>query len=212
MAQELRKGEECKVARYTGPKRRLSRREGVALFEKDIKAIEKKGAIAPGQHGAKMRRRVSEYGIQLREKQKAKRIYGMLEKQFRRYFNMASKVKGATGQVLLELLETRLDNIVYRLGFTASRAEARQFVSHGHVAVDGKKVNIPSLRVKVGQTIALLPKLGDNAQVKKSLEAHTTLPEWLDRKATVGKVLRLPGREEMEESINEQLIVEFYSR
>lgn len=200
------------MARYTGPKRRLSRREGLALFAKDLKAIERKGAVAPGQHGARMRRRISEYGLQLREKQKAKRIYGILERQFRKYFMIASKVKGATGQVLLELLETRLDNVVYRLGFTSSRAEARQLVSHGHISVDGKKINIPSLKVKVGQTIALSSQLGDNTQVKKSLEAHGALPEWLDRKATVGKVLKLPGREEMEESVNEQLIVEFYSR
>lgn len=200
------------MARYTGPKRRLSRREGIALFAKDVKSIEKKGAIPPGQHGARSRRRVSEYGLQLREKQKAKRIYGMLERQFRKYFDAASKVKGATGQVLLELLETRLDNVVYRLGLTSSRAEARQIVSHGHINIDGKKVNIPSYKVKVGQTIALSANLGDNAQVKKGLEQKGTLPEWLDRKATVGKVLRLPKREEMEESVNEQLIVEFYSR
>jgi small subunit ribosomal protein S4 len=200
------------MARYTGPKRRLSRREGIALFAKDVKSMEKKGAIAPGQHGAKMRRRISEYGLQLREKQKAKRMYGVLERQFRKYFDMASKVKGATGQVLLELLETRLDNVVYRLGFSPSRAGARQYVSHGHVLVDGKKVNIPSYKVSVGQTIALSAKLGDNTQVKKILEEELTLPEWLKRSATVGKVLRLPAREEMEESVNEQLIVEFYSR
>lgn len=200
------------MARYTGPKRRLSRREGIALFAKDVKSIEKKGAIAPGQHGAKMRRRLSEYGLQLREKQKAKRMYGILERQFRKYFDMASKVKGATGQMLLQILETRLDNVVYRLGFTSSRAEARQFVSHGHVAVNGKKINIPSYKVSIGQTIALLPKLGDNTQVKKNLEGSNTLPEWLERKATVGKVLKLPAREDMEKAVNEQLIVEYYSR
>ncbi len=200
------------MARYTGPKRRLSRREGLPLFAKDVKALERKGIVPPGQHGAGRRRRVSEYGLQLREKQKAKRLYGILEKQFRKYFMMASKVKGATGQVLLELLETRLDNVVYRLGFTSSRAGARQLVSHGHVLVDGKRVNIPSFKVTVGQTIALSAKLGDNTQVKKSLEENLTLPEWLERAATVGKVLRLPAREEMEEAVNEQLIVEFYSR
>lgn len=200
------------MGRYTGPKRRLSRREGLALFAKDSKFLERKGAVPPGQHGVRTRRRISEYGLQLREKQKAKRIYGLLERQFRKYFDISSKVKGATGQVLLELLETRLDNIVYRLGFASSRAEARQIVSHGHINVDGKKVNIPSFRVKVGQTIALSAKLGDNTQVKKGLEQKGTLPEWLERKATVGKVLRLPEREEMEESIDEQLIVEFYSR
>ena len=200
------------MARYTGPKRRLSRREGSALFAKDVKALERKGAVAPGQHGARMRRRVSEYGIQLREKQKAKRIYGILEKQFKRYFEQASKVKGATGLSLLELLETRLDNIVYRLGFAKSRSFARQLVSHGHIKVDNKKVTIPSFRVKVGETIAISDKLRDNTQIKKSLEEVGTLPGWLERQATVGKVLRLPQREEMEQLINEQLIVEYYSR
>ena len=200
------------MARYTGPKRRLSRREGIPLFSKDIKALEKKGVVPPGQHGLRTRRRISEYGIQLREKQKAKRIYGLLEKQFKGYYEAASKVRGATGLTLLEFLETRLDNIVYRLGFAGSRSQARQFVSHGHVNVDGKKINIPSYKVCEGQTIALSAKLSDNTQVKKSLEISSTLSEWLDRKATVGKVLRLPKREEMEQSINEQLIVEFYSR
>lgn len=200
------------MARYTGPKRRLSRREGIALFAKDVKALERKGAVAPGQHGARMRRRISEYGLQLREKQKAKRFYGILEKQLKGYFNKASKVRGATGLRLLELLETRLDNVVYRLMLAKSRAEARQMVSHGHIKVDDKKINIPSYRVGVGQTIALSDKLRDNTQVKKSLEEASTLPEWLERQATVGKVLRIPKREEMEQSIDEQLIVEYYSR
>lgn len=200
------------MARYTGPKRRLSRREGIPLFVKDVKAIERKGAVPPGQHGARMRRRLSEYGVQLREKQKAKRIYGVLERQFKRYYDEASKVKGATGLALLQTLETRLDNVVYRLGFAISRAQARQLVSHGHIKVENKKVTIPSYRVKTGQTIALSDKLSDNTQVKKSLEVNTTLPEWLERQATVGKVLRIPKREEMEQSIDEQLIVEYYSR
>lgn len=200
------------MARYTGPKRRLSRREGLALFAKDAKALEKKGAIPPGQHGISRRRRISEYGIQLREKQKAKRIFGLLEKQFKRYFEKASKVKGATGLALLQILETRLDNIVYKLNFTKSRAEARQLVSHGHVKVDGKKVDIPSFTVGAGQTIEISSQMRDNTQVKKSIEEGSTLPEWLMRKATVGKVLRIPKREEMEQSIDEQLIVEFYSR
>ena len=200
------------MARYTGPKRRLSRREGIALTTKDVKSIEKKGAIPPGVHGARMRRRVSEYGIQLREKQKAKRIYGLLEKQFRGLVQKASKVKGATGLTLLQNLETRLDNVVYRLGFSPSRAGARQYVSHGHVKVDDKKVTIPSYKVTIGQTIAISDQMRDNTQVKKSLEATDALPEWLERKATVGKVLRIPAREEMEQAIDEQLIVEFYSR
>ena len=200
------------MARYTGPKRRLSRREGLALFAKDAKALEKKGAVPPGQHGLGRRRRISEYGIQLREKQKAKRIFGLLEKQFKRYFEEASKVRGATGLVLLQTLETRLDNVVYRLNFAKSRAGARQLVSHGHIKVMGKKVNIPSFQVKVDQTIEISEDLRDNTQVKKSLEEAQTLPEWLDRRATVGKVLRMPEREEMELSIDEQLIVEYYSR
>lgn len=200
------------MGRYTGPKRRLSRREGVALFPKDIKAMERKGAIPPGHRGTKVRRRSSEFGTQLREKQKAKRLYGLGEKQFRNTFNEASKRKGRTGQTLLELLESRLDNIVYRLGFAHSRPEARQMVTHGHVRVNEKKVTIPSFRVKVESTVAISPQFVDNTQVKKNLEETKTLPEWLQRKATVGKVLRIPQRDEMEEIVNEQLIVEYYSR
>src|SRR3990167_10742559 len=153
------------MARYTGPKRRLSRREGLPLFSKDIKALER-GVLPPGQHGAKMRRRLSEYGLQLREKQKTKRLYGILEKQFKGYVQKAAKVKGATGLSLLQNLETRLDNIVYRLGFSPSRAGARQYVSHGHVKVDDKKVTIPSYKVTIGQTIAISDQMRDNTQVK----------------------------------------------
>ena len=200
------------MARYTGPKRRLSKREGLPLTSKDIKSLERKGAIPPGQHGARMRRRVSEYGLQLREKQKAKRFYGILEKQFKGYVETASKVKGATGLSFMQALETRLDNVVYRLGFSKSRAGARQLVSHGHIKVLDKKVTIPSYKTRVGQTIALSDKLRDNTQVKKSLEEIETLPGWLERKATIGKVLRIPERDEMEQAIDEQLIVEFYSR
>lgn len=199
------------MARYTGPKRRLSRREGMPLFAKDAKALERKGAVAPGQISTR-RRRVSEYGIQLREKQKAKRMFGLMEKQFSNYFKEANKTKGATGLTLLRLLESRLDNVVYKLGLAKSRNEARQFVGHGHITVDNKRVNIPSYRVKPGQVVAISVKLGDNIQVKKNLELNQTLPEWLERKATVGKVLRWPEREEMEQGISEQLIVEYYSR
>ena len=200
------------MARYTGPKRRLSRREGIPLTSKDVKALERKGAVPPGQIGTRRSGKLSEYGVQLREKQKAKRLFGLMEKQFRGYFEKASKVKGETGTTLLRLLETRLDNVVYKIGLARSRAGARQLVSHGHIAVDGKKITIPSYNVKEEQTVALSPKLSDNIQVKKVLEETETLPEWLDRKATVGKVLRYPNREEMEQSVNEQLIVEFYSR
>lgn len=199
------------MSRYTGPKRRLSRREGVALFAKDAKAIERKGTTPPGVHSVRVRRRISEYGLQLREKQKTKRIFGINERQFENYFKEAAKVKGATGLAMLRFLETRLDNVVYRLGFASSRAEARQVVSHGHIQIDGQRVNIPSYRVREGQTIALLPKLGDNIQVKKALEGLVTLPAWLQRKALVGKVLRMPEAEEVEK-VEERLIVEYYSR
>lgn len=199
------------MGRYTGPKRRLSRREGVALSPKDVKSIERKGINPPGMKGTRRKRRLSEYGVQLREKQKTKRLFGLSEKQFRKTFNEALKTSDQTGVKLLELLEMRLDNIVYRLGFTKSRLEARQIVSHGHLTVDGKKVNIPSYRVKENQVIAISANFVDNTQVKKSLEQNQTLPEWLQRKVTVGKVLRNPVRDEMEQ-VNEQLIVEFYSR
>ena len=200
------------MATFIGPKRKLSRREGVALFPKDIKALERKGVVVPGQHGVRTRRKTSEYLTQLRAKQRAKRIYGILEKQFKKYFKMASLVRGATSQALLQLLEGRLDNIVYRLGFAQTRAQARQFVTHGHIKLDDKKATIPSIQVKVGSTIALQSSLMDNIQVKKSLQIQETLPGWLERKATVGKVLRNPDREEMEQAIDEQLIVEYYSR
>lgn len=200
------------MARYTGPKRRLSRREGIPLTTKDVKSLERKGAVHPGQHGLKRGRKLSEYGVQLREKQKAKRLFGLMERQFKNYFVQAAKVKGATGLGLLTLLETRLDNIVYKLGLSPSRAGARQLVSHGHITVDGKRVSIPSYKVTTGQTVAISAKLVDNIQVKKSLGESETLPGWLERKATVGKVLRLPERSEMEQAVDEQLIVEFYSR
>ena len=200
------------MARYTGPKRRLSRREGVALFNKDTAFIERKGAVIPGQHGLRRARRPSEYGIQLREKQKTKRLFGLLERQFANYYKLASKRKGNTGLALMELLETRLDNVVYRLGLASSRAGARQLVTHGHVSVNNKRLNVPSYQVPIGVTVAILGKMLDNTQVKKNLERDVTLPGWLERKATVGKVLRLPSRDEMEPGVSEQLIVEYYSR
>lgn len=200
------------MSRYTGPKRRLSRREGMPLFPKDVKALERKGATPPGHRGTKVRPRTTDYGTQLREKQKAKRMFGLTEKQFRNTFDAAAKTKGATGETFLALLESRLDNVVYKLGFAKSRPEARQMVAHGHVTVDGKKLDIPSYRVKPNSVVAISAKFVDNTQVKKNLELSSSLPEWLERKATVGKFLRIPTRDEMEQAINEQLIVEFYSR
>lgn len=200
------------MSRYTGAKRKLSRREGVALTLKDAAYIERKGAVPPGMRGTRLRRRVSEYGIQLREKQKCKRFFGLSEKQFRNLFNEAARNKKNTGERFLQLLESRLDNVVYRLGLARSRAEARQIVGHGHITVNEKKVSIPSFRVALESVVAISPKFVDNTQVKKNLAGETTVPEWLERKATVGRVLRLPNRDEMEQAVNERLIVEFYSR
>ena len=207
------------MARYLDSKCRLCRREGTKLFLKGERCfspkcpLEKKGAVAPGQHGLKMRRRLSEYGVQLREKQKAKRTYGVLERQFRRYFKKAFKKRGVTGEALLQLLELRLDNVVYRLGFVPSRSVARQLVHHGHILVDGKKVDIPSYQVKPGQVINLNPKAMKMEVVKKSLaEKKKEIPSWLQKKAAVGKIIRLPTREEIGADIAEQLIVEYYSR
>ena len=199
------------MARYTGPKDRLSRREGFDLFGKGAKLTRLN--VFPGVHGPKgIMRAPSQYGRQLREKQKVRRFYGVLEKQFRKYMEESLKTKGNTADTLFALLETRLDNIVYRLGMSTSRMNARQLVSHGHVLVDGKKVGIPSFQVRSNQTIAISGKMVDNTQVKSSLEINQTLPEWLERKATVGKVLRMPVKDEMEQGIEEQLIVEYYSR
>ncbi len=207
------------MARYTGPKFRLDRREGTNLMLKGKRSaspkhpLNKKGVVAPGQHGPKgPPRKVSDYGHQLREKQKVKRMYGILERQFRRYYEKASKKKGATGETLLQLLESRLDNIVYRLNLTSSRAQARQLTSHGHVLVNGKKVNIPSYSVQVGDVVSLKNKANNFEFVKEASSEDEKLPEWLERKALVGKITRLPDRAEIASEINEQAIVEFYSR
>ncbi len=162
--------------------------------------------------GTKVRPRFSEYGTQLREKQKAKRMYGLSEKQFRRTYEEAARIKGATGVKMLELLETRLDNVVYRLGFANSRPEARQMVSHGHVVMDGKKLDIPSAQVRANSVVAISTKIVDNTQIKKNLDENPTTPAWLERKGPAGKILRPPVRDEMEKQITEQLIVEYYSR
>lgn len=207
------------MARYVEAKCRLCRREGIKLFLKGDRCyspkcpIERKGAVPPGQHGQKRARRMSDYGLQLREKQKTKRIYGVLEQQFRRYFKKAFRIKGSTGQRLLQLLELRLDNVVYRLGLVPSRSVARQLVTHGQVLVDNQKVNIPSYQVKVEQMISLSPRALKLEIVKKSLaEKEKKVPEWLKLKAVIGKVARLPEREKIDTDINENLIVEYYSR
>jgi len=208
------------MGRYLDAKCRLCRREGVKLFLKGDRCfspkcpLEKKGAVPPGTHGlGRRRRRLSEYGVQLREKQKAKRLYGVRERQFKKYFDRARKEKQATGEVLFQILESRLDNVIYRLGLAPSRTTARQLISHGHIQIDGKKVNIPSYEVKLGEIVALTPQGAKIKSVKDHLERKdAAIPAWLEKKATVGQVKRLPKRDEIEANINEQTIVEFYSR
>jgi len=199
------------MARYTGPKDRLSRREGFDLFGKGVKFTRLE--IPPGMHGPKGVRSSSQYGRQLREKQKVKRLYGIMEKQFANYVKTAIKGKGNTGETLLTLLEKRLDNVIFRLGFAPSRPAARQLVSHRHVLVEGKRLNIPSCQVKVGQTVGIDPKALAIPIVKKMLdEKAVKIPDWLQRKASFGKIKREPTIEDIVEPIAIQDIVEFYSR
>ena len=207
------------MARYTDAKCRLCRREGVKLFLKGERCyspkcpIERKGAVAPGQHGQKRRVRLSDYGRQLREKQKAKRLYGVLERQFKNYFQKAAKIKGETGAVILQLLERRLDNVVFRFGFVPSRSVARQLISHGHVLVDGRRVNIPSYQLKPGQMVTLSPQGLKIDLVKKAItEKERKLPAWLKKRAAVGKIDHLPKRDEIDADVDEHLIIEYYSR
>lgn len=209
------------MARYTGAVCRLCRREGQKLFLKGDRCYTEKCAVerrsyAPGMHGNARNKKLSEYGVQLREKQKARRYYGVLESQFAEYFEMASKRKGMTGENLLAILESRLDNVVYRLGFAMSRAEARQLVRHGHFTVNGKKVDSPSYLVKTGETVALAEKSHSIDKIKGSLEANASrvVPKWLDfdAKNAVAKVVAVPAREDIDLPIEEHLIVELYSK
>ncbi len=208
------------MARHTGPVCRLCRREGLKLFLKgdrcfkDKCAFERRG-YAPGQHGRR-RTKIQGYGIQLREKQKVKRMYGVLEKQFRNYFSKASRMKGITGTNLLQSLERRLDNVVYRLGFASSRTMARQLVAHGHFLVNGRKVDVPSALVSSGDVVALRESSRKNEAIKICLDTAQGrgIPSWLelDGAAFQGTVRQLPSREEITMPINEQLIVELYSK
>lgn len=200
------------MARYTGPKDRLSRRENFDIYGAGAKLTRLN--VTPGMHGPKGQMRApSQYGKQLREKQKVKRIYGILEKQFSKYVEKALKVKGNTGNALLWSLERRLDNVVFRLGFAKSRPQARQLVSHGHIMVNGKKVNIPSYSLVPGDTIAITSKGAEVPAVKKLLaEKEPTVAKWLKRKGGAGKVERATKRDDIMELINESDIIEFYSR
>lgn len=203
------------MARYTGPKNKKARRLGVDLGLKTSGAkLERRIGTPPGAHGRKGgNRKVSDYGVQLAEKQKAKNIYGILERQFHRYYVEAARDPLSTGEVMLSLLERRLDNCIYRLGFVPTRAAGRQLVSHGNVTVNGKKLNIPSYKVRVGDVIGLTDTAMAIPYVKSLLaDKDRESAAWLNKKAALGKVSRLPARSDITEAINEQLIVEFYSR
>jgi small subunit ribosomal protein S4 len=207
------------MGRYHDAVCRLCRREGLKLYLKGDKCFTDKCPVAkrptpPGMHPPS-RRKASEFAVRLREKQKLRRIYGVYEEQFKRYFQQATKAKGVTGTRLLQLLETRLDNVVYRLGLASSRKEARQAVAHGHVSIDGRKATVPSYQVKPGQVVALTPMGTRNTRIKTLLEGGTRQPpSWLefDRAELRGRVLGLPAREEIDVPVQEQLIVEYYSR
>jgi small subunit ribosomal protein S4 len=209
------------MARYIGPVCRLCRREGMKLFLKGERcytekcAIEKRN-VPPGQHGRSRKAKVVGYGIQLREKQKVKRTYGVLENQFRRYFEAADRQKGVTGELLLQMLERRLDNVVYRIGFATSRAQARQLVRHGHFNVNGKKVDIPSYACRQGDTVAIRTGSAENATIQHAMEEvkGRGIPEWLlfDAAALSARISQLPTREQINLPVQEQLIVELYSK
>jgi len=201
------------MARYTGPKHKLARREGVNILDKTSKSLQRRLNVPPGIHGRKRKRRLSEYGTQLREKQKAKATYGLLEKQFKRLVQTVQKRKGETGEMIVSLLETRLDNLVYRLGFARSRTMARQFVSHGHISVNGKKVNIPSYEVKVDDVISISTTIQKNPQVVELLkDKEIKLLPFIKKEGVSGKLLRMPKKEDLEVPFDLQLIIEYYSR
>jgi small subunit ribosomal protein S4 len=209
------------MARYIGPVCRLCRREGMKLFLKGERCYSEKCAIEkrnvpPGQHGRSRKAKMVGYGVQLREKQKVKRTYGVLENQFRRYFEAADRQKGITGELLLQMLERRLDNVVYRLGFATSRPQARQLVRHGHFTVNGKKVDIPSYPVRAGDTITVRDKSGQNPTIQHAVEEvkGRGIPEWLiaEPAGLSGKVSQLPTRAQINLPVQEQLIVELYSK
>ncbi|MCP3762467.1 30S ribosomal protein S4 [Domibacillus sp. A3M-37] len=200
------------MARYTGPSWKLSRRLGISLSGTG-KEIEKR-PYAPGPHGPNQRKKMSEYGQQLQEKQKLRHMYGVTERQFRNLFDRAGKLKGVYGENFMVLLESRLDNLVYRLGLARTRRQARQLVNHGHITVNGKRLDIPSYQVKIGQTIGVREKSNNFAIIKEAVEVNNFVPDYLtfDADKLEGSFTRLPERSELPAEINEALIVEFYSR
>jgi len=209
------------MARYIGPVCRLCRREGMKLFLKGERCYTEKCAIEkrnflPGQHGKARKAKLAGYGLQLREKQRVKRIYGVLENQFRRYFEAADRQRGITGELLLQMLECRLDNVIYRIGFSTSRAQARQLVRHGHFSVNGKKVDIPSYQVREGDIVAVRERSKQTAAVQHAIEEvkGRGIPEWLSLQAdqASGRIVSLPTRAQINLPVQEQLIVELYSK
>lgn len=204
------------MARYTKSKHKLARREGINLIDKttgnQAASLARRLNIKPGVHGMKRARKLSEFGQQLREKQRAKNMYGVLEKQFANLVHDVQKMKGDTSEQIVARLEQRLDNVVYRLGFAKSRFMARQFVSHGHVLVNGKKLTIPSYTVKTGDVISLSEKIQKNPDVVKLFAEDKVILPYLERKATAGKLVRLPKREDVEVPFDVQMIIEYYSR
>jgi len=202
------------MARYTGPKHKIARKEGINIFGKESASLQRRLNVPPGGlHGRKMKKRLSEYGQQLREKQKAKEIYGLLEKQFRNLVKTVGSKKGETGEMLISLLETRLDNIIFRLGFAKTRAMARQMVGHGQVLVNSKKINIPSYQVKLDEVVSLGGKAQKNVQVLKLLEEKDKIiVPFLKRQGLLGKLVRMPKKDDVQVPFDLQLIVEYYSR
>src|SRR3989344_1668678 len=202
------------MARYTGPKHKIARREGENILEKESGSLQRRLNVPPGGiHGRKMRRRPSEYGQQLREKQKAKAIYGLLEKQFGNLVKMVGRKKGETGEMLISLLETRLDNIVFRLGFAKTRTMARQMVGHGHILVNDKKLNIPSYQVKINDVIMLTPQTQKNVQILTlSEEKDRIIVPFLEKDGMKGVLLRMPKKDDIQVPFDLQLIIEYYSR
>lgn len=200
------------MARYTGPKHRLLRKEGVNLLDKTSQSLVRRLNTPPGIHGKKRKKRLSEYGLQLREKQKAKTTYGLLEKQFKKIVQTVQNKKGDTKELIMSLLETRLDNVVYRLGFAKTRYMSRQLVSHGHVLVNGEKLNIPSYQVKVDDVIALSPKMQKNPRILELAEENEVILPFLKKQGLSGKLERMPKMEDIQVPFDLQLIVEYYSR
>ncbi len=200
------------MARYTGPKHRIARREGVNILDKTSASLLRRITVPPGVHGKKRKRRLSEFGLQLREKQKAKAIYGVLEKQFKQLVDRVAKQKGDTEELLLSLLETRLDNVVYRLGFAKTRFMSRQMVTHGHVTVNGEKMTIPSYQVKENDIIGISDAMQKNPDIMKLMNENVQVAPFLSKEGNQGKLVRKPKREDIELPFNTRQIIEYYSR